>query len=283
MKIKKLLVALVLCCSTMAGTSLTALAWDPNTAITEDGYGRNEITIDDIEKYASGGATDENGDSSSVWTNADAKELANLVKKNNTGTSENCELITIDGKPYYLDQAGIQKCQYKMVGIVQDYALKSDIDGMAVDFNIKADLEGAGVALSGLEQVVSVLIGVICYGVVIGMTLFTALDLCYITMPVFRNKCEDMKQSGNSVMTKTGANGETKFRWVTDEAVYAVQTCAVDTGKSPLTVYLGKRVFAYILLAIVIYILFTGNIQLLANIAVNFVAGIMDALRTLGS
>lgn len=283
MRVKRLILTFIICACTIMSTGLTAFAWDPNTAIEEDGYGRNEITIEDIEKYASGGATDEDGNSSSVWTNADAKELANLVKKNDTGTSENCDLVTIDGKPYYLDQAGIQKCQYKMVGIVQDYALKSDIDNMAVDFSIKADLEGAGVALSGLEEVVSVLIGVLCYAVVLGMTLFTSLDLCYLTMPVFRNKCEDMKQSGNSVMTKTGSNGETKLRWVTDEAVYAVQSCAVDTGKSPLTVYLVKRVWAFILLAIVIYILFTGNIQLLANIAVNFVAGIMDALRTLGS
>lgn len=283
MRVKKLIMTVMVCLCTVMSTGITAFAWDPNTAIEEDDFGRNEITTDDIGKYASGGAKDDEGNNSSIWTSADAKELANLVKKNNTGTSENSSAVTIGDHTYYLDQEGVKRCQSKMVSIIQDYALKSDIDNMAVDFSIKADLEGAGVALSGLEEVVSVLIGVLCYAVVLGMTLFTSLDLCYLTMPVFRNKCEDMKQSGNSVMTKTGSNGETKLRWVTDEAVYAVQSCAVDTGKSPLTVYLVKRVWAFILLAIVIYILFTGNIQLLANIAVNFVAGIMDALRTLGS
>lgn len=161
---------------------------------------------------------------------------------------------------------------------------KSTIEDMGVDFNVRANTEQAGVALSGVQELVSVIVGILCYAITLGMTLFTALDLCYITMPVFRNKCEEMKSSGSSAMTKTDSKtGETKFRWVTDEAIYAVESCSIETGRQPLGVYLKKRVWAYVLLAIVLFILFTGNIQLIANIAVNFIAGLMDALTNLGA
>ena len=54
------------------------------------------------------------------------------------------------------------------------------------------------------------------------------------SLPVFRNKCEDMKVSGNSVMTKKGANGDTSLRWVTDDAQYAVNSTITEgNGKSP--------------------------------------------------
>lgn len=172
----------------------------------------------------------------------------------------------------------------KVASFAKKAYTKQTINNMGVDFDIRANTEQAGVALSGVQDLISTIVGMVCYLVVAGMALFTALDLCYITMPVFRNKCEDMKNNGNAAMTKTdGKTGETKFRWVTDEAIYAVESCSIETGKQPLGVYIKKRIWAYVMLAIVLFILFTGNIQLIANIAVNLVAGLMDALQNLGA
>lgn len=160
--------------------------------------------------------------------------------------------------------------------------VKQRIEEMGSSVNVEADTGRASVMLSGLRPLISLIVGILAYLVVLGMTLFTAMDILYITMPVFRNKVEDMKQSGNSAMVKYNKDGEAKLRWVSDEAQYAVITCTVDSGRNPLAVYLQKRVWAYIMVAIVIYILLTGNIQMIVNIAINFVSGILDILSDLG-
>ncbi len=162
-------------------------------------------------------------------------------------------------------------------------SLKSKVNSIGENFDVEADTEGAGVMLVGIQPLVSLVVGLLAYAVVIGMSLFTALDIVYITMPVFRNKVEEMKQSGNGIMVKSDRKtGEAKLRWVTDEAQHAVMMCGIDTGKNPLGMYFKKRIFAYVLVAIVIYILLTGNIQLIVNIAINFVSGVLDALSSLG-
>ena len=254
--------------------SCNAFAWNVEDAMN----GNSEVTVEDIKNYASGSVSD------SLWSSANAKALEQKVKANQVdGNTDGAQAITINGNSYYLDSNGIASCAAYMNSVASKAEVKDKVNTMGSNFNISADTATAGVALSGLEQFVSVVVGILCYAITIGMTLFTALDLCYITMPVFRNKFEDMKQSGNGAMTKTDKNtGETKLRWITDEAIYSVQSCSVETGKNPLTVYLKKRVIAFVMLAVVLYILFTGNIQLIVNIVINFVAGLMDALSTLG-
>lgn len=281
--IKRTLTA-ILMASILTVISITpAFAWSMEEAVSDGDKGTTNITAADIEKYASGDGVAKEGES--MWTTSDTKSLLKKIKEKDTGSNENGETqITVGDKTYYLDDNGLQACKTVMASAASKYIVKSKVDGMGTTFNVSADTDTAGVALSGIESLVGVIVGILCYVITLGMTLFTALDLCYITMPVFRNKCEDMKQSGNGVMTKTDKqSGETKLRWITDEAVYSVNTCSVETGKSALTVYLKKRVLAFVLLAVVLFILFTGNIQLIVNIAINLVAGIMDALSSLGA
>lgn len=181
------------------------------------------------------------------------------------------------------NQSYLIKAGNKVSNIAKKSVVDSKIGDMGIGFNVSADVEQAGVALSGVEEFASVVVGILVYAVTIGMTLFTAVDICYITIPVFRNKCEDAKQSGGAMAKTNSQTGETKFRFVTDEAVYAVTTCSIETGKQPLGVYLKKRIWAFVLLGIVLFILLTGNIQLIVNIAVNVVAGLIEALSNLGS
>ena len=76
--------------------------------------------------------------------------------------------------------------------------------------------------------------------------------------------------------------GMNKMRFVTDEAIYAVQSAAVGSGKSAISIYLGKRVFAFIMTGVVIYILLTGNVSLIVNVVLNFISGLIKALEGLG-
>lgn len=134
--------------------------------------------------------------------------------------------------------------------------------------------------LSGFVPYISMLLGVMVTLITIFMTVFSAFDIAYIAFPVFRNKCEDAKVNGGG-LAKTKSNGETSLRFVTDDAQYAVQQGTVENGKSPWAIYFKKRVLSYILLAIILFILMTGNITLITNIAVKVVAGIMDVLGSL--
>lgn len=221
---------------------------------------------------------------SDKWTSKNQSDLKNMIKKyGSTTESEGGDPVkfTVNTKIYYLNEAEYKKIVASVVSVAKKYEVKNSVEQVA-DFNTKADVGAASVALSGIEGIVSVVVGILVYAVTIGMTLFTACDICYITMPVFRDKCDTMKQSGSIGTTKT-SSGETKLMFVTDDAQYAVQSCSVETGKNPLTVYMKKRVLAFILLGLVLFILFTGNIQLIVNVVVNLVSGIIDALGGLGA
>ena len=81
---------------------------------------------------------------------------------------------------------------------------------------------------------------------------------------------------------KHGANGEAKLRFVSDEAQYAVNNSAtIESGKSPLTTYLAKRIWAYIAVSIILFMFFTGQINIITEIAMGVVKFIMEALSSL--
>lgn len=149
--------------------------------------------------------------------------------------------------------------------------------------SVNADTGNAVETLSGLTDIINIILGLMVVAVTLGMAVFTSFDVAYIAFPVFRNKCEDAKATGGSnAMVKTTSNGEAKLRWVTDEAQYAVQQSGVENGgRSAWGIYLKKRIVAYIFLAIILTMFMTGNINILTNIALNAVEGVMNVLSEL--
>lgn len=147
---------------------------------------------------------------------------------------------------------------------------------------ISADTDKAAVMFSGVTGAISLLIGIIVVLISLGMTIFSAFDLCYIAFPVFRGKCDEAKQNGgNNFMTKQGKGGESKLRWVTDEAQYAV--IAADTtqsGKNPFVIYFGKRLLSYIVLAVLLFILLSGNITIFTSLAIKIASGVMKVIAS---
>lgn len=160
-------------------------------------------------------------------------------------------------------------------------AVKGKVNDIMQQAKIEADTAGASKLMSGFQGVISLLVGILAYIIVIGLPLFSALDIAYITIPVLREKADDAKDShsgGGNMMVKS--NG--KLRWISDEAVYACKAASMEEGKGALGIYFGKRVVTYIVCAIVLYLLISGNIQIVTQIAVNLVAGIMDVISGLG-
>lgn len=149
-------------------------------------------------------------------------------------------------------------------------------------FQTTANINGANTMLRGAMPYINLVIGLIIVVVTAGMTFFSACDICYIAFPVFRNKCEEAKMKGGTGTGK-GANGETILKFVTQDAQYAVQEGNLENGKSPWSIYFGKRVASYIFLAIVIFILMTNNISLITQLALNLVSGVMDVIQGLAA
>lgn len=158
-------------------------------------------------------------------------------------------------------------------------------DSVATDLgqiSVTPDIQKANNMLSGFMPLLKMIVSVVIVGVTLGMTLFTAFDICYIEFPIFRNKCEDAKASGNKMMTRTDSKtGENKLRIVTDEAQYAIQAAdTIQSGQNPLVIYFKKRFVAILLLAIVLFILLTGNMSVFSKIALKLVSGIISIIQS---
>lgn len=148
---------------------------------------------------------------------------------------------------------------------------------------IQPDTVGAMNSLQGVIPVVNIILGVVCVIITLLLAIYTAFDVCYISFPAFRNTCDEQAGGpgasgvgGSASGRKAGVN-----RFVTDEARWAVEKCSIETGQNPLTAYLKKRVIAYIAVSLILFILLTGNINVITNLAIKIVAYVIDVIRGL--
>ncbi len=215
-------------------------------------------------------------------TNSNGQITADSVLTDIATNYKGNTAVTINGYAMTVSAEGLTKLSVLAKQVYDQESIKVKVNQMN-SFDISADTTGAGVMLSGFKGIIQLVVGILAWAVTAGMTLFTALDLCYITMPVLRNNVESQKQSGQGMMVKQdNRTGETRLRWITDEAQFAVNQGALEHGKNPISVYLWKRMAAFVLIAIALYILLTGNINLITGIAINWVSGILQTLGTLG-
>jgi hypothetical protein len=148
-------------------------------------------------------------------------------------------------------------------------------------YTLKADVKSAAGVMNGFTSVFQTFLGFIVTMLTIGMTVFTALDLCYIAFPVFRGKCDDAKANGTKGVTSTDKKtGATKLTIISEDAQFSVVSAdMVNTGKSPFVIYFQKRVISFIVLAVLIFILLTGNINIITNIGVKLASGILEVIN----
>lgn len=147
---------------------------------------------------------------------------------------------------------------------------------------LEANVIDAAAILAPAIPYINIGLGIALSVLLAAMTIFTTADICFLALPVFRTKCDDAKQSGeNSLLSKKTPNGGMKLRFVSDEAVWAIEN-STQNQSSPWGKYLKSRIMSYIFLAIVIYILLTGNISIITNLALKLVSGIMNVLTGLG-
>lgn len=188
--------------------------------------------------------------------------------------------VEITGDKAYNGDYYVSGGEYYKAGEVTSAITNHNIG--QINGHVTANVGDANELVSGFEPAINLIIGVLAWLIVILLPLVTALDVCYITIPFVREKGEDAKASGNAMMTKTGKDGQTKLRWISDEAQYAVSDIDLENGGSPLKKYLTKRIGAFVMVAIILYLLIGGQITVVTQLAVRLVSGIMTIISSLG-
>jgi hypothetical protein len=108
-----------------------------------------------------------------------------------------------------------------------------------------------------IENIVGVVLGIAVYSMTIILSVITAFDIGYITMPILRDLIDQYRFDG----TKKNI-----LRFVSRDAVSSVEEATVSIdGRSALSIYLYKRIKTYIISAVLI-IVFVGEFDAIRNL-----------------
>lgn len=216
------------------------------------------------------------------WGNAQG---ANYFSKEADGNKSQAISITDasgNSVTYYYDPNDVPAINTMIQKTVAAGQVSDKINSMTTDLGIQADTATATSLLSGAIPIVNALLGFLVLIINIAMFIFTALDIAYIVAPQFKEQC-DNAAANHPGQAKTSSGGEPRFKWITDNAVYALKAAnTVETGKNPLWIYLKSRVWTYMILAVVDFILLTGNITVFMNMALDVAEGVLNLISSIG-
>jgi len=267
--IKRILISLLVCLLVLPST---IVAFAADSATVKATY--NKLSDDDKAKITF------SGDSVSV-------NGANIACSSSSG--QGLAPITLGSNTFYMTQDQINELDTALNNFATaSEKLKNDngaagaknkVGELEKQFDVGADMKSAGTAMSGFKAPIATVIGIILYLVVTLFGLVTALDIAYIVIPFIRILCDEKGQFGG--LSGKTSDGQTKFKFISDEAVYAVKQNTIENGKNPLGTYIMKRIFGVIMLGIAIFMLATNNLSLLMKISLNVVSGVIDLLVTM--
>jgi len=148
--------------------------------------------------------------------------------------------------------------------------------GLLNQANVNPDTGAAMGLLSGIMPALNVVLGLMVVVISIGMSLFSALDIIYLAFPAFRSMVDNSVERGDKG-TRITKDGTVTSRWVTQDAILAAQD-AEKTQGSPWGSYFKRRILAYVFLAIILFILLTGNIFSITTLVTNALQGLFNSL-----
>lgn len=178
----------------------------------------------------------------------------------------------------YYDSTAEAEISRKIDKLNQSGNVSKQVDDITEGLGIKADVKNGAFLLSGLSDGISYVLGIIVTLTTLGVTIFTALDVLYMAYPVFQDNCNQQVQSGSGPMSKKNKKtGESELRFITHDAQTSVSE-SVETGKNVYFLYLKKRIVTYLALAVALFILLTGNMNILINLALYAVSGLLNMI-----
>lgn len=251
-KLSRLLFAL------MAVLMLTGVFAQPLTAYA--------ATISDLEEYKDWKGEIKNsmpqtvGGTAYTATNVDA--LITLLSDSDAAyDSIRDEAIVI------LDARGAAK------KAASDTALEK-IDEISDSVGLGADLEGGGEWLSDeAKELIQKIMGFVTILALSAVGIFTAVDVMFLVVPPLHTALEEKAAAQGT----TDKAGNPKPRIVSTDASMAWHDAA-ETGKNVLIIYLKKRLVAYIAIAIVAYMLLSGNLTMIISLVLKLIKGALDSI-----
>lgn len=125
---------------------------------------------------------------------------------------------------------------------------------------------------SGVDLIVritSLILGLLAWGIVIIMTVITSCDVLYLTNSPIRGTIQRL---GDGRKVRKG-----RIKFVSSDAVNALEE-SYDTRMNPLWIYVKKRCKAYIVSAVMLYILFAGP-GVVLNMLIRVIGDMLEALK----
>ena len=123
-------------------------------------------------------------------------------------------------------------------------------------------------ANSIVSNIVGGALGFVAVLIVIALPLITALDILYLTSPMFSELARRYKWDNTE---------QRVFRVVSLDAVKAYEDASVDIGKMPITTYLKRRLPTYIISMAILTFIMVGNDSIIA-LSQNIVTSIIKVI-----
>ena len=143
-------------------------------------------------------------------------------------------------------------------------------EGIAEQLNVPYGIDFAklGEIQYLVDTVASVILGMIAYSIVALLTIVTAIDIAYITLPAFRERVQALKWDGSKHFY---------LRAVSRDAILAVEEAVLSgLGKSAVSIYLWRRLKTYII-SMTILIIIVGGGTFIKNFIVKVIVTILRA------
>lgn len=138
-----------------------------------------------------------------------------------------------------------------------------------LDTPYSVDFANVNEATFLVQNIASIFLGVISYSIVVLLTLITAVDIAYLTIPVVREKIHGLKWDGTK---------NKYLRVVSRDAMSAVELAdTIHTGRSSLGIYLLKRIKTYII-SVTVLMLLLGYTDSVKKLIVKIVLSIVQAI-----
>jgi len=220
------------------------------------------------------------------------EEAEDLLNQYGNDTTADVQTVSFNGGTWYFEAngtkavsmnttlksslSGYNSSQAAITGVDE---VRTDIQEITRVFNIKADVTGANAALAGFKPMIELICGLLFWIVITFLGVFTAFDVCYLVFPVAKGKMDSAGQSGGRITSsESKATGESKFRFVTDDALLAYEESAKN-GQNGLILYLKKRVWTYVACSIVVYMLGSGNMALIIEAVLKLCSGFFNMFQ----
>ena len=133
--------------------------------------------------------------------------------------------------------------------------------------------EGAGLISQDAQNLIAKFLGGLTIAILTLVGVFTAIDIFYLVVPPLHTALEE----GAAAKGQTDKNGNPKPRLVSKDACDAYNE-GTENQKNVILTYLKKRIVAYIAVAVVVFLLLTGQMSAIITTVLKLISGVLESV-----